>query len=187
MDQVQKKSRRIGSARKGSIIAGGFLLISVIVVLRINEEYMGHACIRSLRTLTFWNLILSSLFLIFSPFFPPKALLVCGLAIIGLNLFVLLARSLLLRFRKDTKPIVWFGDIFTHYLVPIFMSIFVFIFFSVQSLSPSNKQLAFGGLALFVTLLMWMMINAIVYAWRKTWPYKRHVGNFSQDKSWKCP
>lgn len=173
------------SSAKASWIMGTIILLLVVVVFRINEEFLGHPVVKSLRALTFWNLILSGLFLLFAPFFFVNPFVLVGFAVIGLNFFVLIARSFLLRFGKDKRAAVWFGDILTHYVLPILISTILFIWiFSKRNEGYKKKNLWFGGLILLGILIFWMTINVVIYAWRKTWPYGRGQGNISQDKSW---
>ncbi len=171
------------TSAKASWITGTIILLLVVIVFRINEEYMGHPAVKSLRALTFWNLILSGLFLLFAPFLYLNPFVLMGFAVIGLNFFVLIARTILLRFDKNKEAVVWFGDMLTHYVLPLLISAVIFIWIFANRGYIKNN-LWYGGLLLLGVLVFWMTINVVIYAWRKTWPYGRGQGNISQDKSW---
>lgn len=178
------------------LIFGALLVCTMAIFLRLIERHKHKHPTESIRQLTIWNLFLSGMALMAIILFvqsrSPHAcqwLVILGVAVVALNIFVMIARGVLLTFRSNRSWWVWLLDILSHYVWPL-ATIVIFGVVLKHQKGPGSASLgatALKAAMIFIgVLLMWLLINLILYQVCGTWAYASKAGHPSTlcTKKW---
>lgn len=176
-----------GSYARVALIFGALIVSTMAIFLRLIERHKHKHPAESIRQLTIWNLFISGLALMSIVLFVQSPsphlcnwLVILGVAVISLNVFVMIARAALLAFRANRSAWVWLLDMVSHYFWPL-ATIVIFGLVLNHQRGAGNASLgstALKGLMIFIgILLMWLLINLILYQVCGTWAYRSKAGH----------
>jgi len=170
-----------------ALVFGGLIVCTMAIFLRIVERQKKKHPAESMRQLTIWNLFISGMALMSIILFVQSPLLsachwlvILCVAIMALNIFVMIARAVLLAFSSNRSPWVWALDLLSHYVWPLATVIILGVVLYHQR-GPGRSSLASttlkAAMVFIGILLMWLLLNLILYQVCGTWAYKSKAGH----------
>lgn len=169
-----------------ALVLGGCLVSTMAVFLRLVERNKKKHPTESIRQLTIWNLFISGMALMAIILFVQSSsphscnwLAVIGCAVISLNIFVMIARAILLAFRRNRSAGIWTLDIISHYIWPLLtILLFLLILHRQRGVGGASvASIALKAVMIFIgVLIMWLLLNLILYQVCGTWAYRSNAG-----------